>query len=317
VRQPALSSERLIENLARELDFHPTADFFTRNLKRRGTGSARIAIAGLGLRLEGLAREDEIRIRSRYGVFVRDDESSAQDVRVTVVEAQVPAFLRPRSDPQGAPELYRLEQFSRGSRLFAYSYDFAGWYDTPSRQGQLALTATGDEALHRSIENYLRSVTAHRVIAEGGFVLHGSGLVRNGRAHVFFGPSGSGKTTVTLLSEAEVVLSDDLVLIREGAHGFEACSVPFRGVYREPPQSDEAFPMAGLYRLIQHPADSLERLSPARGAAELLGSLPFVMEGGGGSRALEVVGRAVQSVPVYRLRFRKSPEFWALLSEET
>jgi hypothetical protein len=61
----------------------------------------------------------------------------------------------------------------------------------------------------------------------------------------------------------------------------------------------------------------VEPLSKARGAADLMGSLPFVMEGGGGSKALEVVSRVVGRVPVYRLRFRKSPDFWKLVSEGT
>jgi len=231
------------------------------------------------------------------------------------VDAEVPHFLQVRKAGAEAPELYRLEQRWEGDRLFALSYEFAGWYDAPSREGQLALTSTDGDSLHRAVENFLRVVTAHRSLAEGGFLLHGAGLVRGGRAHVFFGPSGAGKTTVTLLSDGDLILGDDLVLIRRGEEGYEACAVPFRGLYREPPETDRAFPLAGCYRLVQAPTDSLERLSPARGAGELISSLPFVVENPSATvQALESVSRVAEALPVYRLHFRKSPEFWDLLS---
>jgi hypothetical protein len=296
-------------------EFHPTPEYFSRSLRPRGTESARVVISGLALRLEGLAREDESLIRARYGIFIQDGPASPGEPRVEVVAAEVPAFLVPRGLREGTPEIYRLEQFWQGDRLFAYSYDFAGWYDRRTGDGQLALTSSDAEGLCRAVENFLRSVTAHRFLERGAFLLHGAAVVRGGRAHVFYGPSGSGKTTVTLLSEGGLVLGDDLVLIREGEGGCEACPVPFRGHHREPPESDRGFPLAAFYRLVQARSDSLEPLSPARGAADLMGSLPFVMEGGHGEAALAVVGRVVSRVPVYRLRFRKSADFWKLLSE--
>ncbi len=313
--RPERSRESAIAALAETPELHPGPDYFAKGLRRRGALRARIVIADLGLTLEGLSVTDRDLIRDRYGIFVREGEERAGEARIEVVDAEVPSFLRPLEWRGGAPELYRLEQFWLGSRLFVYSYEFAGWHDRDSGEGQLALASCGPEALHRAVENYLRSVFAHRFLERGAFLLHGSGVVRGGRAHVFFGPSGSGKTTVTLLSGGDLILGDDLVLIREGTGGPEACSVPFRGVFREPPATDRAFPLAGFYRLVQHSGDSLEVLSAARGAAELLGSLPFVMEGGGGGRALEAVSRIVSRVPVRRLRFRKSPEFWKLLSE--
>jgi len=308
---------RSIQNLSRTTDeFHPTSDYFAGRFRPRGRGVVRIALAGFGFRLEGLAPAEEAQIRARYGIFATGSAADTNEVRVDVVEAGVPGFLNARGSVGGLPESYRLEQRWEEHRLLAYSYEFAGWYDARTRTAQLALTSKDGEALHRAVENFLRVVTAHRVLEDGGFLLHGAGLVRGGRAHVFFGPSGAGKTTVTLLSEGDLVLGDDLVLVREGDGGQEAFAVPFRGLYREPPETNRSFPLAAFYRLVQHPADSLELLSPARGVGELLASLPFVLESGTtSSAAVEAVSRAASAVPVYRLRFRKSPEFWDLLSE--
>jgi hypothetical protein len=304
---------RPIANAARNLEFHPSPEYFTARLRRRGEASLRIAFGGLGLRLLGLAGEDEALLRARYGIFAGEGAPVPGEPQIEVVEAGVPAFLRHRGMEGDSPEFYRLEQFREGSRLYAYAYEFAGWLDRETMQGQLAVVSFRPDLLHRAAENFLRSVCAHLALERGGFLLHAAGVARQGRAHLFFGPSGSGKTTVTLLSEGDEILGDDLVLVRKGERGYEAHAVPFRGLCREAPESAGSFPLAGFYRLVQAPSDSLEALPAARGAAELLGSLPFVMEGGGGGKALEVVGRAASEVPVFRLRFRKSADFWKLL----
>jgi hypothetical protein len=306
----------LIDSAVQDLEFHPRAEYFTRSLKRRGGSTLRIRFAGVGFGLDGLSSEDAALIRARFGVFVKEGEPLPGDARIEVLDADVPAFLRMNSTAGGPAEAYRLEQCWEGSRLIAYSYEFAGWFDREGLEGQLALVSCGTDMLQRSVENYLRSLTAHRVLERGGFLLHGAGVVRDGGAHVFFGPSGSGKTTVTVLSEGDLILGDDLILIQEQKEELRAWPVPFRGVFRESPVEEGSFPLLGFYRLVQAPSDFLETLSAARGVAELMGSLPFVMEGGSGSSALEAVGRAVARVPVHRLHFRKSPDFWRLLERK-
>ena len=233
--------------------------------------------------------------------------------RIRVVQAGVPGFLRSRHHEGGAPEFYRLEQVWRDDVLTAYAYEFAGCFDFKSNRGQLAIAPSQRDPLHRAVENFLRVVSAHWFLRRGGLLIHASGVVREGRAHLFFGPSGSGKTTVTLLSAGDLILGDDLILVRESASRFEACAVPFRGLYREPPQTDQAFPLAGLYRLVKDRVDFLEDLSPAIGAAELMGSLPFLMEADRGGVALETASRMVRGLPVRRLHFRKAADFWKLL----
>jgi len=264
------------------------------------------------LAFEGFAEEDRNLIRARYGSFVADRQPEGAG-RINIVEAEVPGFLRSRHLESGVPEVYRLEQVWRGEQLIAYAYEFAGWFDFGSRRGQLAIAPSHGDPLHRAVENFLRVVAAHWFLRRGGLLIHASGVVRKGKAHLFFGPSGSGKTTVTSLSGDDLILGDDLVLVRESNGGFEACAVPFRGLYREPPQTDRAFPLAGLYRLVKDRDDFLVDLAPSLGTAELMGSLPFVMEGGGGSEALETASRIVRGLTVQRLHFRKSSDFWRLL----
>jgi len=73
--------------------------------------------------------------------------------------------------------------------------------------------------------------------------------------------------------------------------------------------------VAGFFRLVQSPEDRLERLSGARAVGELVGSLPFVTERGEMvGKVLDVVSSACERVPVFRLRFTKSRNFWNTLS---
>jgi len=302
----------VIPVLIQENEFHPGPDYFSRAIRPRGEHSLGFSLCDFQLVFEGFGREDLQLLRARYGSFVSDRQPEGAG-RIRVVEAEVPGFLRSRHQESGAPEVYRLQQVWRGDQLTTYAYEFAGWFDYSSRLGQLAIAPAQGDPLHRAIENFLRAVSAHWFLRRGGLLIHASGVVREGLAHLFFGPSGSGKTTVTQFSADDLILSDDLVLLRQSNSGFEACAVPFRGLYREPPQTDRAFPVAGLYRLVKDRDDFLVDLPPSLGAAELMGSLPFVMEGGRGGEALETTSRIVRDVPVRRLHFRKSADFWRLL----
>jgi len=267
----------------------------------------------LDLSLQGLSQEDRDLIRTRYGLFTFQP-GSLQAAPIQVVDAEVPGFLKTVQVAGRHPEIYRLEHRWRSDRLVAYSYEFAGWYDYQTRRGELAVVKSSGDLLHRAVENFLRVLTAHWFLRRGGLLLHASGVVREGMAHLFFGPSGSGKTTVTMLSEGDLVLGDDLVGIRETGSTYEACAVPFRGLYREPPQTGQGFPLAGVNRLVQDQRDFLEEIPPSRRAAEMMASLPFVMGGEGASRALEITGRLANAVTIRRLHFRKSPDFWRLLA---
>ncbi|HEU5182488.1 MAG TPA: hypothetical protein VFW45_17005 [Candidatus Polarisedimenticolia bacterium] len=300
--------------MAPEVEYHPGPDYFDRVCLSRGPHSLRFTLAGLDLKLSGLSTSDRDLIRSRYGCFIRDEAASGAG-EIEIVEAEVPGFLKPRGKAE-EPEYYRLEQTWSDERLVCYSYEFAGWFDPLRRCGKLAIARIDEGPLHRAFENFLRVVAAHWFLRRGSLLIHASGVVRGGAAYLFFGPSGAGKTTVTLLSEGDLVLGDDLILLQPDGERFEACSVPFRGVYREPPATDRAFPLAAAYRLIQDRRDFVEEIPASRATAELMASLPFVMEGEGGGRAVEIAARLARHAPVHRLHFRKSAEFWSVIRPE-
>jgi len=153
-------------------------------------------------------------------------------------------------------------------------------------------------------------------LAKGGVLIHAAGVVRAGRAFVFFGPSGSGKTTTTTLSPGSRILSDDLLMISRENGGFRAASVPFRGLRTPAASSDESYPIAGLFRLIKDESDYLEELSRPQAVGQVVQSLPFVTDRPEAApRILEVVSDLVSDIPVKKLHFRKDPGFWRVIED--
>jgi hypothetical protein len=301
-----------------EADHVPGPEFAQAPARSFGTETLHLAIGPIRIRLEGLSAPQRASLEARYGIFVTRGDAGQPAVRVQIFQSEREGFLRSAS----SGEQYRILTRWHGTLLTATSYEWSGWIDRVRWDAGLALariTTTDTAAFDRSVENFLRLVMAHSVVPRGGFLFHSAGIVRDGRAYLFFGPSGSGKTTTTGLSleTGAEILSDDLALIVKGEDGTpSACSVPFRGVYAPEYTMNRLHPIAGFFRLIQDPGDRLERLQGAAAVGEVVGSVPFVTDRTEmAGDLLDVVGAAVARVPVFRLYFTKSRRFWDTLAE--
>jgi hypothetical protein len=302
------------------IDRSPEAALFAAGRPGFGSACLSLRIGPLVMRLEGLSALQADAVAERYRPFVAGGGpvasvvEGAADITVRIGPAGVDAFLAPPAP--GVHEIYRMEGRRDGGRLTLWTYEFAGSLDAGGRRAELALVDPGGPLFFRGLENYLRILTAAFILEQGGFLLHAATVVRNGRAYVFFGPSGAGKTTVTLLSPRDRVLSDDLTLVVPGSAGWAAAGIPFGLAHHRVPESTGTFPIASFNRLIQAPVTWREPLPRSRALGEMLASLPFVMqETGQAGRALEVVAKALESVPVWGLRFVKDPGFWDVVEE--
>ncbi len=276
-----------------------------------GGATLALAIGPLRMRLEGMSARQAVSLGGQFHPFVVDSDGD-DEVRIDLRPAGVESFLRVRRD--GVPESYRLESRPTGAGLALWSYEFAGALDATTGRAVLALVEEEGEPFRRGVENFLRVLTASYVLARGGFLLHAAVIVRRGRAYLFFGPSGSGKTTVTHLSPGDLVLSDDLALVVCHEGRFEAAGIPFGMTHHRVAECRASFPIASFNRLVQAREVRRRPLKGARALAEILGSLPFVMqETHQAARAMEVVGRALRSVPVFRLEFRRDSAFWEVV----
>ena len=273
-------------------------------------GAVTLAVGGISVRLFGLEADRVETLRARYGIFSRA-QAPSPDLEIKVSSSELPRFL----EVQDRGEHYRVDTRWEADTLLACSYEWAGWMDAGRREGGLTLAQealTSPRGFDRSLENFLRVVFSHLIVPRGGFLLHSAGLVRDGRAHMFFGPSGSGKTTVTTLTPEATILSDDLTMVvRDAGGSYRACSVPFRGLFAPEATSDATWPIAAFYRLIQDTEDRLERVQGARAVGELVGSLPFVTDRTEiAGLVMDTVAKAAATVPIFRLHFKKDRTFW-------
>jgi hypothetical protein len=313
VRDHVMSSGVEISPTRVRGEFRPDEGYFTSSGEAFGPRSVSLSIGPIVIGIEGLSGRQAEALGSRYHPFVVP-EATGPDVRVSLRKAGVDRFLEFRGGPGG--ETYRLESRLSGPRLTLWSYEFAGFIEATAHRAELALTSGEGELFDRGLENFLRVLTASFILERGGFLLHASGVVRGGKAYVFFGPSGSGKTTVTDLSPDDVVLSDDLTLVIRNGGGYEAAGIPFGLAHHRVPETRASFPVASLNRLVQSAEVRREALPGARAVAEVVGSLPFVMqETRQAARAVDVVARALELLPVWRLHFRKDGDFWAVVEE--
>jgi hypothetical protein len=296
-------------------DLHPGEDYFA-SLGDAAFGPRilDLSIGPLAIRLEGLSEDQERALGARYLPFARGGEDPAPDMIVRIGPAGRDGFLR--HPAPGERETYRLSSRRAADALALWSYEFAGRIDAAARTARVALVEASGPLFERGLENFLRVLTAVLVLDRGGFLLHASAVVRDGRAYVFFGPSGSGKTTVTDLSPDDVVLSDDMTLVVPRGGRLEAAGIPFGLAHHRPPQHAGSFPIASFNRLVQSPRVRRERIEGAQAVAEILASLPFVLQDTRqGDEAVGVVGGALESAPVYRLEFRKDASFWLAVQE--
>ena len=298
----------------RDVELIPDLAFHRAATTPKGGGSLHLTVGGITTRLNGFTPGEITTLQDRYGIFCSGAGQASLQIEVTRVARD--SFLHVRQ-PE---EYYRVDLRWESGALLACSYEWAGWVDQARGTGGLLLAgdpADDPKTFDRSLENFLRVVYAHAIVARGGFLLHSAGLVRDGKAYLFFGPSGSGKTTVTTLTPEALILSDDLTMVvRAGQSDYRACSVPFRGLYAPRPDSDTTWPMGGFFRLVQDTTDRLVPVERSKAIGELIGSLPFVTERAEmAGDVIDVIAAATAAVPVFRLHFRKDRTFWKVVSD--
>ena len=178
-----------------------------------------------------------------------------------------------------------------------------------------AILALTPEDQFNAIENFLRIVSAYRVLSKRGLLLHSAGLVLDERAYLFAGRSGAGKTTLTRKAHVAGagILSDDInIALPDENGGFRAFPVPFAGDFGQTPDllSPGGYPLAGLCFLEQGGTATLEPLSKAAAAARLVSASPFVnTDPYVAPDLLEVAANLVRRVPVRKLISRREDDF--------
>jgi len=215
-----------------------------------------------------------------------------------------------------ADRFLRLEERPLGEGRLLLSHGFAAY--RAGRRGVVRVSAPPPSPpFLQAVENVLRWTVADLALESEGFVLHSAGIVRQGKAFLFFGPSGAGKSTVASLSPGCPLLSDDLVLLLKRDGRFLAATTPFAGTLPQGEKHPGIFPLAGLFRLRKAPEDRLEALPRPLAVASLAAACPFVTAAADREgRLIPLLEDLTGQTPVFDLHFTKSASFWSLLESE-
>lgn len=152
-------------------------------------------------------------------------------------------------------------------------------------------------------------------LGKGNLPLHAAAVRTEDGVVLLAGPSGAGKSTAARLGATRggFVLHDDQVLLQQcgGTWGVRAW-----GTGTLEPTS----PLLGVFHLLKGQRASLLSLKSAQAASLLLERhfdiVGQILDAELLRVAVDLVGRLVRSVPVRRLTFSLSSEFWDLLKPE-
>jgi hypothetical protein len=237
-------------------------------------------------------------LRQRFERFLATDLPPAFEFDVTVV-------------PQGSfdPDA-DLRVGTSGGRWTLRRGDFHAEWDSATRRGWIRQTLNP-----YAIDSVLRIVHTLVLATSGGFLLHASSAVRNGRAVLFTGPSGSGKTTIARLAPPDVtLLTDEISYVRRTGDGYTAFGTPFAGELGESGERLAA-PVSALFRLDRGPDNRRERLSEADAVRTLMRNILFFADDGPLTRrVLDTACDFAATVPAFQLAFAPDARVWSTIS---
>jgi hypothetical protein len=234
----------------------------------------------------------------RFHRFLNPRATPDFDFDVTVVD-------RPESNPDDD-----LQVHGAGGAWTIARGDFKAEWNVAARRGRIWQTASPF-----AIDALLRIVHTLVLASDGGFLLHASSAIRDGRAFVFTGPSGAGKSTIVgLAPPAVTVLTDEISYVRRVDDRFVAFGTPFAGERSDLGEPGSA-PVAALFRLGRGPANTHDRLDEARAVQTLMRNILFFADDRTlVDRVLETACEFAAHVPAYDLRFVPDARVWSTIA---
>ena len=261
------------------------------------TSSVVVKIGGLPIRLRCGDPSFVRQIEARYAGYTSDSTEARFDF---AIELAPPDTISPDEDVRVS--------WDSGSWLLERG-DFRAEWNPSTARGHIWQTPNPF-----SLDSVLRIVHTLILAREGGFLLHASSAIRNGRAFLFSGVSGAGKTTMARLAPPDAaLLTDEISYITRNEDRYDAVGTPFYGELARVGENLQA-PIEALYLLAKGPENKIETLEGAEAVRGLMGNILFF------ARDPEFVKLVFDSaldfaarVPIRRLTFRPDPSVWELI----
>jgi hypothetical protein len=187
--------------------------------------------------------------------------------------------------------------------------DFRAEWNPSTARGRIEQTVNP-----YSLDSVLRIVHTLLLARKGGFLVHASSAIRNGRAFLFSGVSGAGKTTMARLAPPDAaLLTDEISYVTRQDGGYFAVGTPFFGELARVGENLRA-PIECVYLLAKGPENKIEPITGANAVRGLLGNILFFARD---PEFVKLVFDAaidfVSRVPVRRLTFVPDARVWELI----
>lgn len=149
----------------------------------------------------------------------------------------------------------------------------------------------------------LRKVSAE-VLSHGAFLIHGALIEHEGRGYLFCAPSGIGKTTHILLwqqlfgAEKVRIINGDKPIVRMTEKGFLAYGTPWCG--KEGYNINTHVSLSAVCFIRRGTQNSISKADETDALQKILSQI-MVADSTDLARQLELVGRLIETVPVYEL----------------
>lgn len=278
-----------------------------------------LRLPAVPIRFQGLSATQYHSIAGDYGDFVSEAASGNRVGDLLCRAGRLPPGDELPSLESLCPERrYTPRTVRDGDALEITGYNFrarmSAW-DTSSPIGTLCVAEQAELANPLVVENFLRILVAHRLLKQGGVLLHSVGALYGGRAYLFSGLSGSGKTTLAYKAVAAgaEVLSDDINLVVPEDGEYKAEKVPFTGTFGRHGGGASRrgrIPLGGIALLAQTQELTVSRLRPASAVAGLLTGCPFVnTDANEFPVLLDVLADIAARVPIIRVGVARDDTF--------
>jgi len=261
------------------------------------SSSVVVEIGGLPIRLRCDNPAFVRQIQERYAGFTGSSDEAGFDFEIELA----PPGTRSRDED--------VRVIWDSGRWLMQRGDFHAEWNPSTARGRIQQTLNP-----YSLDSVLRIVHTLLLAQKGGFLLHASSAIRNGRAFLFSGVSGAGKTTMARLAPPDAaLLTDEISYVTRQEGRYFAVGTPFFGELARVGENLQA-PIEALYLLAKGPENKIEPIEGADAVRGLLANILFFARDPEFVKlvfdtALEFAAR----VPVRRLTFVPDSSVWELI----
>jgi hypothetical protein len=256
-----------------------------------------IEIGGIAIALQTTDAEFVSLLQGRYGDYVKSGVKPEFVFNVDVVSPDV-------FDPDADAEVWMQDGEWRLERG-----DFRAEWNPDTRRGRVRQSVNP-----YSIDSVLRIVHTLLLARTGGFLLHASSAVRNGKAFLFSGLSEAGKTTMARLAPSDAaLLTDEASYVSKVGADYVAYGTPFAGELGTPGKNISA-PIAAVYLLEKAAENRIDQVDPAQAVRRLMRNVLFFAQDAKLVRSVfDSVCAFVATVPILQLSFFPDQKVWELI----